>query len=203
LLGAGGHARACIDVLERIRDYRPVGLVGLDSERGTSVFDYPVLGTDEDLRELLHSHPVALVTIGQIKSAATRMRLFGAIVAYGRPVPAIVSPLAYVSRHARLGAGTIVMHGAIVNAGASVGQNCIVNSKALVEHDASVADHCHVSTGAILNSGVTVGEGSFIGSAASVRQGIAIGRGCVIGMGEAVRVDCGDGLQRPGRKEEA
>jgi len=112
----------------------------------------------------------------------------------------IVSPRAHVSKHAKVGAGTIVMHGAVVNAGAVVGRNCIINSQALVEHDAVIADHCHVATAAAINSGVHIGAGTFIGSNSSVRQCINIGERCLIGMGQRVLADCEAGTCMPPTK---
>ena len=197
LLGAGGHARSCIDVIEEQGLYQIVGLIGVESERGASVFGYPVLGTDAELPELLKRYDAGLVTIGQIKDFEPRIQLFEQLFESGRAQPPIISPHAHVSRHAVVGDGTIVLHGAIVNAGASVGRNCIINSLAIVEHDAAVGDHCHISTGARLNSSVVIGEGSFVGSGVTIKQGVRIGRHCVVGMGLSVRRDCPDGTIQP------
>jgi len=201
LLGAGGHARACIDVIEQEGRFEITGLTGLPQEVGTSVLGYPVLATDLDLPALLREHKNAIVTVGQIKSPDLRMALFRALELSGCSLPAIVSPRAHVSRHAALGAGSIVMHGAIVNAGAMIGKNCIINSLALIEHDATIGDHCHVATAAAINSGVSVDAGTFIGSNTCVRQGTRIGSHCVIGMGQRVLVDCAAGTWMPPRKQ--
>jgi sugar O-acyltransferase (sialic acid O-acetyltransferase NeuD family) len=200
LLGAGGHARACIDVVEQQGEYHIVGLLGLPDEVGRSVLGYPVLGVDADLASFASQAGSALITIGQIKTPQPRIDLFLALERNGFALPTVVSPRGYVSPHARVGAGTIVMHGAVVNAGAVVGRNCIINSQALVEHDCTVGDHCHVATSAALNSGVRVGDGTFIGSGSAVRQGVTIGARCVIGMGQRVLVDCADGAWLPERK---
>lgn len=196
-MGAGGHARACIDVIEQEGRFAIAGLVGLPSEVGARLLGYSVVGTEQDLPALLADHSHALVTVGQIKSPELRMRVFGLLVASGSVLPVIVSPRAYVSPHAAVGAGSIVMHGAVINAGAVVGRNCIINSQALVEHDVVIADHCHISTGAALNGGVCIGTGTFVGSSASVRQHITIGERCVIGMGQRVLADCESGTCMP------
>ncbi len=47
-----------------------------------------------------------------------RIRLYERLRQLGFEMPVVMSPRAYVSRHASVGEGTIVMHGAIVNAGA-------------------------------------------------------------------------------------
>jgi sugar O-acyltransferase (sialic acid O-acetyltransferase NeuD family) len=197
MLGAGGHARACIEVVEQDGRFTIGGLLGAPTEVGTSVLGYPVLGADQDVATLAGGYMDALVTVGQIKTATVRVRLFETILRLGLNAPTIVSPRAYVSRHASLGRGTIVMHGAVVNAGAVIGENCIVNSLSLVEHDVVVGDHCHVATGALINGGVRMGSGTFIGSGATVRQELAIGARCVVGMGQRVLADLADDSQLP------
>jgi sugar O-acyltransferase (sialic acid O-acetyltransferase NeuD family) len=187
LIGAGGHARACIDVLEEHGGYRIAGLVGLEVEMHNQYYGYAVIGTDSELPELARTYRHAIIAAGQIQSPDTRIRLFRRAVECGFELPAIIAPTAHVSCHAAIGAGTIVMHGAIVNAGARVGDNSIINSRALIEHDATVGNHCHVSTGAILNGNAHVGDGSFVGSGSVVKEGIRIGERCVVGMGLSVR----------------
>jgi sugar O-acyltransferase (sialic acid O-acetyltransferase NeuD family) len=197
LVGAGGHAAACIDVIETGGRFTVAGLVGFVDEVGKRVLSYPVVGTDEDLPALLAAHPNALICVGQIKTPQPRIRLFERLQALGYQLPVIVSPHAYVSKHATIGAGTIIMHGAIVNAGASVGRNCIINSQALVEHDATIADHCHIATAAIINGEVRVGAGTFVGSNTTVRQCLEIGERCLIGMGQRLLADCESGTSIP------
>lgn len=181
--------------------YDILGLVGLPSEVGATVLGYSIVGTEDDVAGRLDEYPNAIVSAGQIKSPDVRIRLFEFFERAGHNLPAVVSPRAYVSRHATVGAGSIVMHGAVVNAGASIGRNCIINSHALVEHDASVGDHCHISTGAILNGGVRVGAGTFVGSNTTIRQNAMVGVRCVIGMGQRVLADCTDETWIPPRKD--
>ncbi len=190
LIGAGGHAKSCIDVIEQEGSYRIKGLTGLAHEIGTRVLDYPVLGTDKEFPALLEDCKNVLIAVGQIETPDLRMRLFDLVKKYNCILPTIVSPHSYVSPHAKLGSGTIVMHGSIVNASAEVGKNCIVNSQSLIEHDVIIEDHCHIATAAKINGGVRIGKGTFIGSNSSVRQCIEIGERCIIGMGQQVLVDC-------------
>jgi sugar O-acyltransferase (sialic acid O-acetyltransferase NeuD family) len=199
-MGAGGHARACIDIIELEGRFSVAGLVGRPDELGARVLGYPVLGTDAELPLLMQEYTHALITIGQIKTAEPRIRLFNLLQNFGCTLPVIVSPRAYVSPHATLGVGTIVMHGAVVNAAAVVGRNCIINSQSLIEHDAVIGDHCHVATAAAINSGVHIGEGTFIGSNSSVRQLVKIGDRCLVGMGQRVLADCKAGSHLPPRK---
>lgn len=187
LIGAGGHARACIDVIEQQGQYQIAGLVGMSDELNTLHFGYSVIATDNDLPKLAKVYQFALIATGQILTPDLRMRLYKEINEMGFQSPVITSPTAHVSRYATIGKGTITMHGAIVNAGVRVGCNCIINTAAVIEHNAMVADHCHISTGAIVNGDAKIGAGSFIGSGSIVKEGVVIGQRGVVGMGLAVR----------------
>ena len=187
LIGAGGHANACIDVIERNGRYQVAGLVGMPGEIDTRHLGYPVLAADDGLLQLAKKYQYALIAVGQIRSPDTRINLYQRVVELGFELPVVISPWAHISSHASIGAGTIVMHGAIVNAGARVGCNCIVNTRAVIEHDAFVADHCHISTGAIVNGHSSIGTGSFIGSGSVVKEGVTIGQRSLVGIGLAVR----------------
>lgn len=181
LVGAGGHSRSCIEVIESSSNFKVAGLIGNDSEIGSLVLGYSVLSNDNGLAELAMRIPNAIVALGQIRSAKKRMRIFSLLSSLGYTLPIVTASSCLVSKNAQIGAGSIIMQRAIVNAGASVGVNCIVNSSALIEHDVVVEDHCHISTGAIVNGGSTIGAGSFIGSGAVILQGISVGAHSIIG----------------------
>ena len=201
LIGAGGHAHACIDVIEQHGGYQIVGLVGMPEEMHTLHLGYAVIATDSDLPQLAKDYPYALITVGQIQTPDHRIRLHQQANKLGFQLPAIIAPSAHVSHHATVGLGSIVMHGAIINAGARVGSNCIINTRALLEHDVAVADHCHISTGAILNGDVKIGTGSFVGSGSIIKEGLTLGQRCVMGMGLAVRHNQPDHGRFTGRNE--
>ncbi|MCG3773367.1 MAG: putative acetyltransferase EpsM [Nitrospira sp.] len=195
LIGGGSHCRSCIDVIESTERYEIVGVVEREGGPSALVLGYPVVGSDDEVGELLAQWRTVLVTVGQITSPATRIRLYECALLGGAIFPVIVSTNAYVSQRAEIREGTIVMHGATVNTGARIGVNCIVNSQALVEHDAVVGAHSHIATGARVNGGVTIGEGSFVGSGAIVNQGVTIGAGCLIASGSIIGQDVPPGTQ--------
>jgi sugar O-acyltransferase (sialic acid O-acetyltransferase NeuD family) len=193
LLGGGGHCSACIDVIETLGKMEIKGIVHPHRDSQAGILGYPVLGCDDDLPILLKGVDSALVTVGQIKQPDTRIQLFELLKVWAANLPIIVSPLAYCSRHAELGEGTILMHGSVVNTNARIGANCIVNTLALVEHDADIGSHCHISTGARVNGGVRIGAGSFIGSGVVLREGITLGSRVIIGAGQVILKDVPDG----------
>lgn len=170
LIGAGGHCKSCIDVIEQLGLFEIAGIIDNAESVSGQVLDYPIIGTDIDLFDLRNEFEYAFVTVGQLRSAELKIRLYNTLKKYGYKIPTLISPLAYVSKYAQIGSGTIVMHHALVNTNARIGINCIINTKALVEHDAQIGDHCHISTSAVINGGVVVGHSCFIGSNATTKQ---------------------------------
>jgi sugar O-acyltransferase (sialic acid O-acetyltransferase NeuD family) len=189
IVGAGGHAFSCLDVIKAQAKYEVVGFVGKPDELGTKIGGYAVLFCDDGLEEAISLAENFLIGIGQIKTAETRRRLFDKIQGIGGKLPVIVSSKGYVSPNAEVGPGTIVHHGAVVNAGAIIGANCIINTGAFVEHGAIIGDHCHISTGAMVNGDVEIGTESFVGSGAIIKQGIRVGSHSVVGMGAVVKTN--------------
>jgi len=118
LVGGGGHCKACIDVIEQAGKFQIAGIIDLPEKLHQLVLGHPVIGCDEDLPDLLKTCPNVLITLGQIKSPVQRVALFNSLLQMGAQFPVICSPLGYISPHAQVADGTIVMHHALINAGA-------------------------------------------------------------------------------------
>ncbi|MCS7214642.1 MAG: NeuD/PglB/VioB family sugar acetyltransferase [Thermodesulfovibrio sp.] len=164
LIGGGGHCRSVIDVIECEGRFEIYGIVDVKDKIGKKIFEYEIIGSDEDLYMLFNKVKNALITVGHIYDNSRRVELFKLCEEIGFIMPNVISPFAYVSKYASLGKGNVIMHYAVVNAGAKIGNNCIINTRALIEHDVVVEDHCHISTGAIVNGGTVVRENTFLGS---------------------------------------
>ncbi len=172
LIGGGGHCRSCIDVIEVNNEFKIAGIVErLGTDKAKTILGYPVIGSDNDLESLKLKYDYAFITIGQVGSSNLRQKLFNRLKKLKYTLPVIVSPLAHVSKHARIGEGSVVMHQAIVNAGADIGKNCILNTRCLIEHDVKIGNHTHISTAVVINGQVVIGSGSFVGSNATIVHG--------------------------------
>lgn len=187
LIGGGGHCESVIDVIEQEGQFNIIGILDKPELLGSSVLGYSVIGSDNDLTKLAETCKHALVTIGQIKSPDLRIKLFNLATKAGFKLPKIISPSAYVSKHASIGNGVIVMHHAIVNAGAVIDDNCIINSKALIEHNCVISEHCHISTNATINGGVNIGCNTFIGSNVTTKESIFIEKNSFVRAGSVVK----------------
>lgn len=185
LVGGGGHCKSVIDVAESA-GFKIKGVLDIPENVGKKVLGYEIIGTDDQIPCFVNE-VLFIVTVGHIKDAALRIKLHQKILDEGGLLATIVASTAYVSKHAHVGEGTVIMHNAVVNADATIGLGCIINTFANIEHDAQVGDYCHISTGAMVNGNCIVGSGTFLGSQSVMVNGIEITEGCVIGAGSLVR----------------
>lgn len=189
LIGGGGHCKSCIDVIEHEGRYNIVGILDLPQKIGEKILGYEIFGSDDDILKYHDLNYVFLVTLGQIKSATIRKNIFDKLEAIGAKIATIKAPTAFVSNHALIGKGTIVMHNAFVNAGVKIGKNNIINSGCNIEHDVVIGDHCHISTQTVVNGDCEIGSCNFIGSNSTIVNQIKIGDNVVIGAGSMVNKD--------------
>ena len=187
LIGGGGHCKSTIDVIEQEGKFQIAGIIDKPKFLDSKILDYKVIGNDFDLEKLAKKYRYALITVGQIKSASLRVKLYNLAKKRGFLLPRIVSPRAYVSKHSKIGNGTIVLHDTIINANVSIGYNCIINSKALIEHDCHIGNHNHISTNAIINGGVRIESECFIGSNVTKNNNITIKKNSFIKAGSLIK----------------
>jgi len=162
LIGAGGHAKSCIDVIESTKKFKILGLI---DKKNKNFFDYKVITDDKYLEKEKNNKRLSVyISIGFIKSPKNRIKIFKKLKKRNFHFPSIISKFAYVSRRSNILEGTMIHHFVVINSEVKIGYNTIVNTSSLIEHDVKVGNHCHISTGTILNGGVTVGDGTFIGS---------------------------------------
>ena len=189
LIGAGGHAESCLDVILLTKKFKVLGFI--DKTKSTNLLNYKVLGDERYLEKVKKKKINLHISLGFIKSPKKRIKIFQEFKKKFK-FPTIISPVAYVSKNAIILDGTIIHHNAIVNFGAQIGQNTIINTSAVVEHGVRIGNNCHISTRVILNGQVIVKDNTFIGSGAIIKQGVKIGKNCIIGMGKIISKDVRD-----------
>jgi len=189
LVGGGGHCKSCIDVIEQEGKYQIKGIIDLPEFQEQNVLGYPIIGTDDDLPNLAKKGYFFLITLGYLGNSNIRESIYDSISANGGELPYIISPLAYTSKHSKIGRGTIIMHHAIINANTEIGENCIINTKVLIEHDCVIGNHNHVSTSTVINGSCRIGDSCLIGSSSVLKHNLSIVSNCIIGQGSVIVKD--------------
>lgn len=182
IIGASGHGKVVADIAKQVGIYQEI--LFFDDKPGvTACGGYPVAGTSQ---EIFQFDCDGIVGIG---NAAIRQRFQEQLEAGGVHVPVLIHPHAVVADDVDLGAGTVIMAGAVVNPGSVTGKGCIINTCASVDHDCLLSDYVHVSVGAHLAGTITIGPRTWVGIGAVVSNNLTVCGDCMLGAGTVVVKD--------------
>jgi UDP-perosamine 4-acetyltransferase len=189
VLGAGGHAKVVIEILqangEKV-DYCVRGPQGPETCAGIAVLE-----GDRNLPLLRRrGYCRAFVAIG---SNSIRQRVADVVRRAGYQLINAISPHAIISPSVRLGEGIAVMAGTVINAASVIEDLVIVNTGATIDHDCRIGCGVHIAPQCALAGNVTVGEGAFLGTGAKAIPGVQIGRRATVGAGAVVIRNIPDG----------
>lgn len=190
IFGAGGHAK---EVAELVRDLNAVvpqwDLRGLLADAG-AVAHYPaalpVLGDAQWLVQ--HPDTWVVVAVGDpAKRRAIVQRLRSLVP--GVRFATLVHPRAWVASSVKLGEGSLVFAGCLLNVDVTVGVHASLNLACTLSHDCELGDFVSLGPGVHLAGGACVGSGCDVGVGVSVRPMTRVGEGCTLGAGAAVVKD--------------
>ncbi len=186
IIGAGGHARVILDVLNYDRNIEIVAFV----DKEIHGFDEKIMGIPVlhlILPDLLKSGiKGAIIGVGDNKIRKDYYEKFRNM---GIELVNAIHPAVHLSRNAKIGKGVVIAAGATIATGAEIGNNVIVNTGAIIEHEDILEDHVHIAPGTVLAGRVKVKEGAFIGAGCVVKQYVTIGENAIIGAGSVVLED--------------
>ena len=181
IVGAGGHAKVIIDMLQESGEVRLAGCV---SREPAEVLGLRWLGDDEALPQILASGlRRAFVAVGDNRLRAKLMRR---LTGLGFSMVNAISAHAVISRRALLGIGVAIMPGAIVNVDSVVEDGAIINTAAQLDHDCRIGACAHIGPGSSLAGNVTIGEGAFLGVGTRVIPRRTVGAWSTVGAGAVV-----------------
>ena len=191
IYGAGGHAKAVMEMAQAIAAFRIAGIID-DNQAltGTSVLGIPVLGTRDLLPDLFEQGiRLAANGVGGIIDINTRVKLFDRLAGYGFAFPILRHPRATVEPSAQIFDGVQVFANAYVGSSTLLHERCMVNTGAIVSHDCEIGSYTHIAPGAMLAGHVHVGEKALVGMGVTTAIGITIGSGARIGNGAILLAD--------------
>lgn len=195
LYGAGGHAKVVADILTS----RGVRVAGVFDDNPPDA-KLRIMAVRDGLQLLGDGFPKLdaplLITVGHNGRRAELAALLA--VDFGTAI----HPSAIIADSVTIGAGSMILHGSVIQTGARLGRHVLINTAASIDHDNVLGDCVHVSPHATLCGHVEVGEGTHVGAGAVVIQQVKIGRWCTIGAGAVILRDVPDGatvVGNPGR----
>lgn len=191
IVGASGHGREVLDIIERINDINPtyniLGFVDDNSEiQGNIINGVTVLGGISYLKKLLCEREIFVVIA--IANADTKRKLSKELEGLALWTN-IIDPTVIVSKYCSLGYGNIIGPYSWIGPNSKIGNfcdcvfACSVGHDVVIEDYVSIMDYCDITGHDYLESGV------YLGSSVAIIPEIKIVKDCILGAGAVVVKD--------------
>ncbi|MEG1603658.1 MAG: acetyltransferase [Cloacibacillus sp.] len=179
LIGAGDHAKVVLSTLEAC-GVECAGIYDDDPElAGKTLWCIPILGPVSAMPDTADT--MAVIAIGANEARKEIASRFKNVC-----WPVFVHPLGIVHSSIRIGKGSVVFAGCLIESDAVIGDHCIVESTCFVGHDAKVGSFSHLGPKSGIANNCEVGPGAFIGMGAIIRPYVKISENVTVGMGSTV-----------------
>jgi UDP-3-O-[3-hydroxymyristoyl] glucosamine N-acyltransferase len=145
ILGAGQYGTMAVEVAISMDRFDKIAFLDDSSEKA--------IGKLEMYKDLVGEYTYAFVAIGK---TSLRMDWLNKLKAAGFKIHPLISPQAYVSPTARIGAGSMVEPMAVIQPKATVGKGCIVGAGAVLKSNCHISDGCYIDSNAVIVPGAVV-----------------------------------------------
>lgn len=185
LVGAGGHAKSCINLIEKINEFKIIGLT--DLKKNGYVLNYKILGDDNILNQKKFKNINLCLSFGSISNIPLREKIYNKLKSKGFNFPKLISKEASISKFSKIGSGTMIMGNTFINSDVCIGDNCIINNNSLIEHDVKIGNNSQISTSVTINGSCKIGSNCFIGSGTVIKNNIKIKNNTFVKMASIIK----------------
>jgi len=182
IIGASGHAKVVIDIIEQNNEYNIIGLIDSFKPINSKVFEYNIIGHEDELLALKEKYnfDTGIIAIGD---NWTRKKVYKKIIDIDPNFNFIsaIHPKSIIGKNVEIGNGSVIIAGAIINSDSKIGKFCIINTKASLGHDGDLKEFSSLAPNSTVGGNVKIGTCSAICIGANILQDIVIGEHSIIG----------------------
>src|SRR5262245_17775637 len=186
IIGCGAHGRVVAD-LARAAGEPVSGFIDDNLPTKDDASSAPAkLRVEGPTQEVIPQFVATHRFVVAIGDAATRRSFGEMVLAAGGELITLIHPSAVIAPDVKLGLGTVVLAGAIINTGTMIGRFAIVNTGAIIDHDNIIEDNVQIAPGCNLAGRVICRRDCFIGTGATILPRVVVGEGAYVAAGAIV-----------------
>ena len=176
LIGSGFHSKIVYDEILRQKKYKVLGYVSNDIKKNHKIKKLKYLGKIKDLKKLESKSFFCIIAIGQ---GDIREKILKEINKLNIKMKweKIISKDAIISSNTKIGEGSVIIAGSIINVGTKIGNHCF-------------EDFSGCGPRTITGGNVNIGKRSYIGLGSVIKNNIKIQDNTVIGASSLVIRNC-------------
>lgn len=184
IIGASGHGKVLVDIAKKMKKWQEIAFLD-DNETIKEVMGIKVIGKTNEFIDYINDYDV-IVGIG---NCLVREKIQKEIEKTNATLSTLIHPNAIIGENVKIGNGTVVMAGTVINCCTNIGNGCIINTGATIDHDCIIEDYVHICPGVNIAGTVKIGKRSWIGLGSKVINNINICNNCILGAGAVVVKD--------------
>ncbi len=180
IIGAGGHGQVVADTIIKM-GFFPKGFLDDNKDLlGKKILGIPVVGNVSDAKNLSGKFVVAIGDNFMRKTIVDKLEFSDDMYF------TVIHPSSVIGDDVKIGVGSMIIGGTVINTGTTIGKHTIVNTSASIDHHNKIHDFVHIAPGSHTGGNVEIGYGSFLGVGVSVIPGVRVAEWSVIGAGSVV-----------------
>lgn len=187
IIGCGDSAPLAIEIIQEQQQFNIVGFIDCKEPIGKVIFDYKIIGRDEDIGELTQKHCIdgAIIAIGDSWTrykVASRLKELSPELTFFN----LIHSSCIISKDAVLGEGILALPGCIIESGCKIGDHCYLGLRATLGHNGNFGDFVTILGGSLTGGYTDIGDLSTLTLHVTAFDRVKIGRNTVVGASSLV-----------------
>jgi len=194
IIGSGVHSKVVLSEIVQIKGNKVIGFIDEKIKKGTIIETYKkrkykVVGNIKEIRKLLDKNVFGIIGVGSNYLRKEITKKIDKIYKNFKWLT-IISKNCTINGNVKIGRGSIIVSGSVINTGTKIGKHCLINTTSSIDHDNIFEDYSSTGPGVITGGNVKLGECSHLGIASTVKHQIIIKSHTVVGARSLVLKNC-------------
>lgn len=181
IYGAGGHTKVVYDIIKKYKN-----IFFFDEKKKYFKIEgktFKIFGGLEKLIKNKKKFSKVFISLGDNDH---RKKKYQILKKENFQFISLKHPASYFAPGSKIGNGSIIMAGCVIQSESKIGNNCIINTNASIDHECVIGDHTHISPGVIMGGNIKIGKNCWIGLGAKIIPNLIIGDNVKVAAGSLV-----------------
>jgi len=130
IIGAGGHAKIIVDLINNLIDYEIIGFY--DDNINKKLYNFKNLGNIKSINNSIDNYVIGIGDDLIRKNIYKNNKNLNYCT--------LIHPSSIISKNSKIGKGTVICAGSIIQTDVNIGKHCIINTNSNIDHECVIGD---------------------------------------------------------------